>query len=127
MVWQPREGEPAQLGSLALLVEQTTYAVSEDAAAGFARAWGELGYNSLGEPGVVRCDLMQEAARPHVFVARKVFVSAEAKAAHEASEHLAAWRERVALNADNVVGMRELNTVYPHSSPFPLKSGWHTV
>ena len=129
MVWQPREGEPAQLGSLALLVEQTTYAVSEDAAAGFARAWGELGYNSLGEPGVVRCDLMQEAARPHVFVARKVFVSAEAKAAHEASEHLAAWRERVALNTDNVVGMRprQLNTVYPHTSPFPLKSGWHTV
>ena len=39
---------------------QTTYTVEDEAAAhGFARAWSELGYNSLGEPGVVRCDLLQ--------------------------------------------------------------------
>ena len=120
----PEEEEAAAAPS-----QRTTTRVAPEAADAFRRGWVDLGYNALGEAGVVRCDLLQDADDPAAFVARKVFVSAEAKAAHEASEHLAAWRERVALNTDNVVGMRprQLNTVYPHTSPFPLKSGWHTV
>ena len=80
MKWQPQEGELPELGSLALLVEQTTFTMQDEAAAAaFARSWSELGHNSLGELGVVRCDLLQEVARPHVLVARKVFRSAEAR------------------------------------------------
>ena len=130
--WQPQEGELPELGSLALLVEQTTFTMQDEAAAaGFARSWSELGHNSLGEPGVVRCDLLQEVARPQVLVARKVFRSAEARREHEASPHLAQWRKRVgdALGAAAAAPPPrvQLDTVFPRSSPFPFRSGWATV
>jgi len=129
-VWlpNPKEGELAQLGSLALLVEQTSYTVTDADADAFARAWSDLGYNSLGEAGVLRCDLMREAARPSVFVARKVFRSREAAREHEASEHLAQWREQVRsfVTSQKPVQL-QLDTVHPRSSPFPFRSGWTTV
>jgi len=127
MTWQPKEGELPELGSISLLVEQTTYTVEDEAAAhGFARAWSELGYNSLGEPGVVRCDLLQEVARPQILIARKIFRGTDARREHEASPHLAQWRERVGSSA-SVFALGQLDTIFPRSSPFPFRSGWTTV
>ena len=79
----------------------------------------------------MRCDLLQEVARPHVLVARKVFRSAEARREHEASPHFAQWRKRVADALGDAAAAPpprvQLDTVYPRSSPFPFRSGWTTV
>jgi hypothetical protein len=63
---------------LELLAQHMFMNVSADGVASFKQAWTDLGYNALGEPGVVRCDLLQDATTPTVFLARKVIVSAHA-------------------------------------------------
>ena len=47
------------MGYLELLVQQTRLTVPADQADALKQSWVDLGYNSLGEPGVVRCDLLQ--------------------------------------------------------------------
>eukprot|EP00967_Tisochrysis_lutea_P115593 scaffold185313_cov36-Tisochrysis_lutea.AAC.1 len=102
----------------------------------FAKAWIDLGYNALGEPGVVRCDLFSVDSpgsatdAPRVFLSRKVFKAAADVTAHERSEHFMAWSARVQsmLGEEGLTGEREeLGTVYPLSSPFPFRSRWQTV
>lgn len=106
----------------------------------FAKTFVPLGYNSLGESGVVRCDLFAvdapataasgESPTPlAAFVARKVFKTSADAAAHASSQHYAAWAERVQpmLGGKGMDAARqELDTVYPGSSPFPLRSRWQT-
>lgn len=107
----------------------------------FAKAFVHLGYTSLGEPGVVRCDLFVEDVRATTvtdggpaplaaFLARKVFKTSADAAAHAGSEHYVAWAARVQpmLGGNGLAAARqELDTIYPHTSPFPFRSGWQTV
>lgn len=50
---------------------------------------------SLGEPGVVRFDVVRQLADPSRFVLTEVFRDEEAPAAHKATPHYAAWRDAV--------------------------------
>jgi quinol monooxygenase YgiN len=107
----------------------------------FAKAFVHLGYTSLGEPGVVRCDLFAVEApattgtdgrsAPYTaFLARKVFkTSADAKA-HVETQHYIDWAVRVKplLGGSGLaVARHELDTVFPGTSPFPFRSRWRTV
>ena len=131
-------GELGELGRVSLLVQQNVWTLaSASAADAFRRSWPELGYNSLGEPGVVRCDLLtleeetgagaRGAGGAVRFVARKVLRDAAALAAHESSEHYVAWRERLAIDAAGeatVTESRLYDTLLPRSSAYPFRSRW---
>jgi (4S)-4-hydroxy-5-phosphonooxypentane-2,3-dione isomerase len=51
---------------------------------------------SLGEPGVLRFDVIQDDADPGHVVLVEVYRDAEAAAAHKQEPHYAAWRDTVA-------------------------------
>jgi (4S)-4-hydroxy-5-phosphonooxypentane-2,3-dione isomerase len=51
---------------------------------------------SLGEPGVLRFDVIQDEADPAHVVLVEVYRDAEASAAHKLTPHYAAWRDSVA-------------------------------
>jgi quinol monooxygenase YgiN len=121
---QIEKGAHDELGSVGLLVQHSAVAVRADAVDAFKRLWNDLGYNALGEHGVVRCDLLQEAARPDRFVARKVFRSRAALEAHAATAHYRRWREAAGPLLLGEEATRLLDTLYPRSSPFPFRSRW---
>ena len=87
-------GELGEVGRIALLVQRSVLVAADaDAADQLRRGWADLGYNALGEPGVVRCDLFVYDDDPLTFVARKVFRGPQALRAHEGSDHFVRWRE----------------------------------
>src|ERR1700683_3163040 len=51
---------------------------------------------SLGEPGVLRFDVIQDQADPEHVVLVEVYRDADASAAHKATPHYAVWRDAVA-------------------------------
>ena len=51
---------------------------------------------SLGEPGVLRFDVIQDEADPAHVVLVEVYRDEEASAAHKQTAHYAAWRDAVA-------------------------------
>lgn len=129
-------GELGEIGRVSLLVQQTTLSVHAADADAFRRLWPDLGYNALGEPGLVRCDLLEQVADGEqegataTFVSRKVFRHATALAAHEASEHAQRWREATApllAGKDGKRAVTMLNTLHPRTSPHPFRSRWATV
>ena len=133
-----KESKPAiepgglpELGWVALLVQQTTITVAADDADAFRRAWPDLGYNALGEPGVVRCDLLEEAAEEEeeaatttTFLARKVFRHNDALQAHEATAHFAEWSGAIEPLLKAKSEPVYLDTISPRSTPYPFKTRW---
>jgi (4S)-4-hydroxy-5-phosphonooxypentane-2,3-dione isomerase len=59
---------------------------------------------SLGEPGVLRFDVLQDLADPEHVVLVEVYRDADAAAAHKETAHYATWRDSV---ADLMVRPRE--------------------
>jgi autoinducer 2-degrading protein len=51
---------------------------------------------SIGEPGVVRFDVIQESGDPTRFVLIEVYRNADGAAAHKQTAHYQAWRDTVA-------------------------------
>jgi (4S)-4-hydroxy-5-phosphonooxypentane-2,3-dione isomerase len=51
---------------------------------------------SIGEPGVVRFDVIQEAGDPTRFVLIEVYRDADGAAAHKLTAHYKTWRDTVA-------------------------------
>ena len=51
---------------------------------------------SLGEPGVLRFDVLRDQADPEHVVLVEVYRDADASAAHKLTPHYAAWRDAVA-------------------------------
>ena len=131
---QLEAGSLGEVGRLSLLVQQTTHRVAAEHADAFRHGWTDLGYNALGEDGVVRCDLLlQSAGGSPTFVARKVFKSAAALAAHERSAHYARWHQasRAMLLASGGGAARDeavlLDTLFPRTAAFPFRSRWSTA
>src|ERR1700757_770868 len=74
---------------------------------------------SLGEPGVLRFDVLQDQADPAHVVLVEVYRDAEAPAAHKLTPHYAAWRDAVAAM------MAEPRVSDRYSAVFPAGSeGW---
>jgi quinol monooxygenase YgiN len=61
----------------------------------FAQATVENAKNSKQEPGVARFDVIRQEDDPTRFVLVEVYRTAEAPAAHKATAHYTAWRDRV--------------------------------
>ena len=136
---QLEPGELGELGRVGLLVQQNTWTFSSAAAAdAFRRGWSDLGYNALGEAGVVRCDLLaleevDGSAASAALVTRKVFRDEAALRSHEQTEHYARWRASLATldeTAAEAARMGEsvmLDTLLPRSSAYPFRTRWATA
>ena len=74
---------------------------------------------SLGEPGVLRFDVLQDQADPEHVVLVEVYRDDDASAAHKLTSHYAVWRETVAEM------MAEPRQSTRFSAVFPLGiAGW---
>src|SRR6516164_2599511 len=77
---------------------------------------------SLGEPGVLRFDVIQDEADPAHVVLVEVYRDAEASAAHKLTPHYAAWRDAVAEM------MAQPRESVRYAAVFPAEDqGWASV
>src|ERR1700745_3417765 len=74
---------------------------------------------SLGEPGVLRFDVIQDEADPAHVVLVEVYRDAEASAAHKLTPHYATWRDAVAVMMAEPRASTRFTAVYP-----PDGEGW---
>ena len=84
----------------------------------FKEATIENARNSIKEPGVARFDVIQQADDPSGFILVEVYRTAEASAQHKATEHYAAWRDKVTPM------MAEPRTGVKYSNIFPADKNW---
>jgi quinol monooxygenase YgiN len=86
----------------------------------FRLATLENARTSLGEPGVVRFDVIQELDDPTRFVLVEVYRDEQAPARHKETPHYAAWRDAVAGL------MAEPRTSIKYRAVFPDEPRWET-
>jgi len=84
----------------------------------FREATVENARQSLGEPGIARFDVLQQASDPARFVLTEVYKTAGAPAAHKATAHYQIWRDTVADM------MAEPRTSVQFTNVFPEDEGW---
>ena len=68
---------------------------------------------SLGEPGVLRFDVLQDQDDPAHVVLTEVYRDADASAAHKLTPHYAAWRDLVAEMMAGPRSSVRYSTVFP--------------
>jgi (4S)-4-hydroxy-5-phosphonooxypentane-2,3-dione isomerase len=74
---------------------------------------------SLGEPGVLRFDVIQDQADPAHVVLAEVYRDDEASAAHKLTPHYAVWRDAVAEMMAEPRASTKFSVVFPAAS-----EGW---
>ncbi|MBT8227180.1 MAG: antibiotic biosynthesis monooxygenase [Dactylosporangium sp.] len=79
-----------------MLVVHVHVAVEVEQVDGFLKATLINAQASVGEPGVVRFDVVQDEADPTHIVLIEVYRDAAAAAAHKETPHYAIWRDTVA-------------------------------
>jgi quinol monooxygenase YgiN len=84
----------------------------------FKEASLENARHSVGEPGIARFDVIQQADDPARFLLVEVYRSHEATARHKETAHYATWRDKVASM------MAEPRTSVKYSNIFPADEGW---
>jgi len=106
-----QKGEP-------MLILHVHVQVKPDCIDAFKEATIENARHSVQEPGIVRFDVIQHKDDPARFVLVEVYRNEEATAAHKATAHYAAWRER----AEPM--MAEARTRVQYSNVFPADKEW---
>ena len=76
---------------------------------------------SLGEPGVLRFDVLQDEADPEHVVLVEVYRDDDASAAHKLTPHYATWRETVAEMMAEPRRSTRFSAVFP-----PAAESWAT-
>ena len=84
----------------------------------FRQATRDNARHSIQEPGIARFDVVQQADDHTRFVLVEAYRSAEAIAAHKATDHYARWRDAVAD------WMAEPRTSVKFANVFPDDAGW---
>ncbi len=79
-----------------MLVVHVDIVVQPDRVADFLTASVTNAAASLGEPGVLRFDVLRDVGDPAHVVFVEVYRDAEAASAHKQTPHYAAWRDAVA-------------------------------
>lgn len=78
-----------------MIVRAITVHVNEKDIDAFKEATAANHRGSIQEPGVLRFDVLQNAARPTEFLLYEVYRSQEATEAHKETEHYKIWKETV--------------------------------
>ena len=71
------------------------------------------------EPGIARFDVLQDQADPTQFVLVEVYKTADAPAAHKATDHYAQWRDTVA----DMMAVPRVARKFTHAFP-ATAAGW---
>ena len=101
-----------------MLIVHVHVHVKPEAVEAFKAASMENARNSVQEPGVARFDVVQQQDDPNRFVLVEAYRTADAPAAHKATEHYATWRDAVAPM------MAEPRHSVKFSNVFPEDGGW---
>ncbi len=101
-----------------MLVVHVHVRVKPDCIEAFKEITAENARNSIKEPGIARFDVVQQVDDPTRFVLVEVYRNVEATAAHKATAHYAAWRDRMeSLMAEPRFSVKFANV-------FPDEEGW---
>jgi quinol monooxygenase YgiN len=101
-----------------MLIVHVHVRVKPDGIEAFREATIENASQSVKEPGIARFDVVQQNDDPTRFVLIEAYRSVEATAAHKATAHYAAWRDRVEPL------MAEPRSSVKYSNVFPGEEGW---
>jgi quinol monooxygenase YgiN len=101
-----------------MLIVHVHVKVKPDCIDAFKEATMENARQSLKEPGIVRFDVVQQNDDSTRFVLIEAYRSVEATAAHKATAHYAAWRDRMEPL------MAEPRSSVKYSNVFPGEEGW---
>jgi quinol monooxygenase YgiN len=101
-----------------MLIVHVHVKVKPDCIDAFKEATMANASQSLKEPGIARFDIMQQTDDPTRFVLVEAYRSAEATAAHKATAHYAAWRDRM----ESLMAEPRFSVKY--SNVFPGEEGW---
>ncbi len=101
-----------------MLVVHVHIKVKPDCIEAFKEVTIENARASLKEPGIARFDLVQQSDDATRFVLVEAYRSVESTAAHKATAHYAAWRDRMESL------MAEPRYSVKYSSVFPGEEGW---
>jgi len=101
-----------------MLIVHVFVKVKPDCVDAFKEATIANASESLKEPGIARFDVMQQNDDPTRFVLVEAYRSVEATAAHKATAHYAAWRDRMESL------MAEPRSSVKYSNVFPGEGGW---
>jgi quinol monooxygenase YgiN len=101
-----------------MLVVHVHVKVKPDCIDAFKETTMENARQSIKEPGIARFDVVQQIDDPTRFVLVEVYRSVEATAAHKATAHYAAWRDRMESL------MAEPRSSVKYSNVFPDEKGW---
>jgi quinol monooxygenase YgiN len=101
-----------------LLVVHVDVRVKPDGVDAFRAATLANAKASIGEPGIARFDVIQDAGDPTRFVLVEVYRTPDAPAAHKETAHYKTWRDTVAdLMAEPRQSRKFVNV-------FPEAGGW---
>ena len=101
-----------------MLIVHVHVKVKPDCIDAFKEATMANARQSLKEPGIARFDVVQQNDDPTRFVLVEVYRNVEATAAHKATAHYAAWRDRMESL------MAEPRSSVKYSEVFPEEKGW---
>ena len=101
-----------------MLVVHVHVKVKPDCIEAFKEVTIENARQSRKEPGIARFDVVQQNDDPTRFVLVEVYRSMEATAAHKATAHYAAWRDRM----ESLMAEPRFSVKY--SPVFPDEEGW---
>ena len=101
-----------------MLIVQVQVRVKPECVAAFQAATLANARASLGEPGVARFDVLQQADDPTRFVLVEAYRTADATAAHKETRHYQTWRDAVApMMAESRSSVKFAN-VFPDDADF---------
>ncbi|HTS69621.1 MAG TPA: antibiotic biosynthesis monooxygenase [Terriglobia bacterium] len=101
-----------------MLVVHVHVRVKPDCIEAFKEATIANARASLMEPGIARFDVVQQNDDPARFILVEAYRSVEATAAHKATAHYAAWRDRMESL------MAEPRSSVKFTNVFPGEEGW---
>jgi quinol monooxygenase YgiN len=101
-----------------MLVVHVHVKVKPDCIEAFKEVTIENARQSRKEPGIARFDVVQQNDDPTRFVLVEVYRSMEATAAHKATAHYAAWRDRM----ESLMAEPRFSVKY--SPVFPDEEAW---
>jgi quinol monooxygenase YgiN len=101
-----------------MLIVHVHVRVNPESVEAFRAATLENARNSVGEPGVIRFDVVQQADDPTRFVLLEIYRTPEDPARHKETAHYATWRDTVEPM------MAEPRRSVKYQEIFPDPEGW---
>lgn len=98
-----------------MIVRVVQVTVRPDRVEEFENATAENHYSSLGEPGVLRFDVLRDDRNPGCYILYEMYRDSEAVLAHKETVHYKAWRDTVESMMEKPRQGTDCTLLYPAS------------